>query len=69
MDMTGQFNQVPSLPENWSGSAMGMGALAVWPAGVATTSLVCCVELFLLGGRRAKVLWSSHSTCFCLGFL
>lgn len=47
-----------TTPENWSGTtgesaALGMGALAVWPAGLGTTSLVRCAELFPReGGER-----------------
>lgn len=54
MEMTGKFNQVPRLPENWSGSAVGMGALAVRPAGVATTSLVCMLCGALSPGREVS---------------
>lgn len=67
VEITGQFNQVPTLPENWSGPALGTGTLAVWPAGLVTPTLVRCGKLFLLGERWTKILWLSHSTRFFLG--
>lgn len=51
MEITGQFNQLPTLPENWSGPALGMGTLAVWPAGLVTPTVVRCGKLFVLGER------------------
>lgn len=54
-----------TTPEKWSGpagllAALRMCALAVWAAGLVTTSLVYWGELCVLGGRWTKVLWFSN---------
>lgn len=56
--MTGKFSQVQTVPEDWSGTAgepaaLDTGTSALWPAGLVTTGLVRCGELFAQeGGER-----------------